>query len=223
MNQKSRVSRTVLLCGIAAATLAAAAGPKRAAPVRYGFPKIGPAQVWIASVPAGLDVVAGPEPAGPSLGKTPLVLDRQAAGAEVTVVLPKEKWGGELPIQTDFIDFTATTTHSTMTRNGAADQDVGRAITYRVDPARPTLIALFQSRSESLVTFSGRYPPGRNFTFRERTVRKDLGDRGVSKPRIDVGILLLRRGGKLALQGRDGWLVAEVRPDGSVSIADQPR
>jgi hypothetical protein len=212
-----------LVCCVVLATVAAAP-KKKSSPVRYGFPKIPAGKVWISSIPVGLDVYLAPQPQGKPVGRTPLLLDAPKTAGPVTVSMPKKKYGDDLPEQTDLVDFTSQTTHSVGHRDGDVAVDLSRGLTYRLDPAsKRTLIALFQSRSIGLSDWARRYPPGRNFSFRDDAVRKDLAGRGVPSVQVDLGIQLLHRGGKIALTGADGWLVAEVQPSGEVTITAAPR
>jgi len=222
MKDRRQTRIVAVLCGAALAAIAAA--PSKNSPARYGFPKIPPGKVWISSVPVGLDVYLSAQPQGKSVGKTPLLLDAPKKPGPVTVSLPKKKYGGDLPDQTELIDFTSQTTHSVGHRDGDVAVDLSRGLTYQFDPAsKRTLIALFQARSVELSDWARRYPPGRNFSFRDDAVRKDLAGRGVPTVQIDLAIPLLHRGGKIALPGADGWLVAEVQPSGEVTIATAPR
>jgi hypothetical protein len=222
MKERSQIRIGAVVCCIALATIAAA--PKKRSPVRYGFPKIPAGKVWVSSIPVGLDVYLSAQPQGKSVGRTPLLLDAPKKAGPVTVSLPKKNYGGDLPEQTEFIDFTSQTTHSVAHRDGDVAVDLSRGLTYRLDPAsKRTLIALFQARSVELSDWARRYPPGRNFSFQDGAVRKDLAGRGVPTVQIDLGIQLLHRGGKIALPGADGWLVAEVQPSGEVTITAAPR
>jgi hypothetical protein len=220
MIRKSHAASVILLC---VTTAALAAPKKQSAAPRYGVPKLRPGQLWISSVPIGLEVYPGAKTEGKPVGRTPLILDAKSVGPQVTVVLRKEKDGAALPDQTDFIDFTSETNHSMWIRDAGVDTDVGRGLTYRVDPQRQTLIALFQSRSGNLTDWARQYPPGRNFSFGEKAARNDLAKRGVPALYVDLAIDLLHRGGKVALPARDGWIVAQVMPSGSVTVATPPR
>jgi hypothetical protein len=190
--------------------------------VRYGIPKLGPGELWVSSVPVGLEVWIGEYPKGKSVGRTPLVLRASDVGSQVTVVLQKSEFDGELPIQFDFVDYTALTTHST--KDALSDTDMSRGLTYRVDSAKkPIVIALFQPRSDPLSDWARRYPPGSNFRFSENPVRRDLGARGVRDEYVRLGVELLHRGGKVALPGSKGWLIAEVTTDRQVLVHDPPQ
>lgn len=209
-----------------AASTAVAADRKTASP-RGGMPRVfPPGKVWISSVPVGLEVTAGRKPAGSKvLGRTPLLVDSKAFepfGGEVTVSLRVKK-GRKLPSQADLVDFTAVTNHAIWIRNGTVDTEWGRALTYRVGPKSPTAIALFQPKSASLSEWARQYPSGKSFPFSEDPARKDLAAKGVPAAYVDLVIRLLGRGGKVAVPGRDGWLVAEVRPPGVVAITAAPR
>ncbi|HEV8611016.1 MAG TPA: hypothetical protein VGS98_13250 [Thermoanaerobaculia bacterium] len=221
MKNRKRAAVGLVVCCVTAAAIAAA--PKKSSPVRYGFPKLRPGQLWISSVPVGLEVYLGPKVDGKPIGRTPLLLDARTAGAPVTVDMPKKGYGAKLPDQLDLVDFTAETTHSIVHKDGEVVTDLSRALTYRSPLHKPTLIALFQPRSAELSEWARRYPPGRNFSFREERVRKDLAGRGVPSVQVDLGIELLHRGGKVALPGRDGWLIAEVQPSGDVTVIGAPR
>ena len=205
-----------------------AAAPKKVAAPRYGFQKIPPGKVWVSSVPVGLEVFAGPKAIGQALdskplGRTPLLVDAKVAGPHVTVKMDKKEYGDEtLPYQMDFLDFTAKTNLSFTRRVGDKDEDIARGLTYAVDGSKPIVIALFQTRTMTLPEWAHRYPLGRNFSFREDALRKDLAIRGVPRPFVDSGVDLLRRGGKSGFPARDGWVVAEVQPSGDVSVFTPP-
>jgi hypothetical protein len=189
--------------------------------VRYGIPKLGPGQLWVSSVPVGLEVWIGDysRHRAKPVGRTPLVLRASDVGSEVTVVLQKSEFGGELPIQYDLTDYTALNTHASW--DGPID--LSRGLTYRVDSAKkPIVIALFQPRSVPFSDWARRYPPGSNFQFSENAVRRDLAARGVPNESVRLGVQLLHRGGKVALPGSKGWLIAEVTADRQVLVHDPP-
>lgn len=209
----------VLLLALPGAPTSAGPAKKVAA---YGIPRLAPGQVWVSSVPLGLEVRAGEDPMGKKvLGRTPLVVSARDLGPFVTVSIQRKEYGGELPSQTDLLDLSAKTTHSTVIRNGTVDEDLARALTYKVRlPGKQTVIALFQSRSLPLAAIDRFYPPGTNFRFSDEVVRKMLARKGVPTDFVPTGIRLLHRGGKVALPGRDGWLVAEATASGRVELVD---
>ena len=193
----------------------------RAVPLRRGIPKLAPGQVWISSIPVGLEVRQGDRPmTGKVLGRTPIVVDTPVRPAHLTVVLPTKEGGGALPSQAELIDFTAHVTHSTQ----LGKEDLSRAITYRFETgSRPTAIALFQSRNASLSDWAKQYPRGINFRFADGDVRKELAAKRVPAGFVALGIELLHRGGKIALPAANGWIIAQVTPTGRVEIADAPK
>jgi len=206
----------VLLFGVGMAPTSVTTVRKGSRPA-YGIPTLKPGQLWVSSVPVGLEVYVGDHPEGKPVGRTPVVLDVGSVGSHVTVSVQKSEYGGQLPSQRDLIDFSAERSHSLTIRN----EDVSRALTYKVDSQKKqTVIALFQPRSVSLSDMSRFYPQGSNFRFRESLVRRELAAKGVPPEYVRRGIRLLHRGGKIALPGRDGWLVAEVTPSGMVAIID---
>jgi hypothetical protein len=187
------------------------------------MPKIPAGKFWITSVPVGLEVYLGAKPVGKPVGRTPILLDAKRVGTEVTVRLSKAE-ESKIPIQEDLVEFTSQTTHGELTQDEktGARSPVAVSLTYGVVPARKqTLIALFQPKSASLKDWARRYPSGRNFSFREEQVRKDLKTRGVAPVFFDVGIDLLRRGGKVGLVGKDGWVIYEVLSNGAVRMVGQ--
>jgi hypothetical protein len=201
--------------------LALTTGAKSSGP-KYGIPKLKPGQLWVSSVPVGLEVYIGKRQVGKPAGRTPLLLPSARKVSDVTVVLPKPK-DGELPGQFDFADYTAATTTAKTHVEGQVTVDVSRALTYAVDAGKkPTLIALFQSKSASLSDWARRYPPGSNFRFPEDRTRRDLVARGVPPDFVDLGIQLLQKGGKVSLPTGKGWIVAEVTVSGEVSISNPP-
>lgn len=219
MNRKKHAAIVILLC----VATAGVANPQGRSPApRYGIPKLGPGQLWISSIPVGLEVYPGPKVEGKPAGRTPVILDAKSVGPKVTIALRKKEGEPALPDQSELIDFTAETNTSMWIRDAGIDTDIGRALTYRVDTGRPTLIALFQSRTSTLTDWARRYPSARNFTFRDKTVRKDLSGRGVPTSYLDLAIGLLHRGGKIALPARDGWVIAEVISSGDVKVTVAP-
>jgi hypothetical protein len=228
-DQMKRIARSLLF---AAAALFATTDPAvgKDPRVRYGIPKLGRGQVWISSLPVGLEVKIGKSPNGKSVGRTPLVLRASEVGSQVTIVLQESEFGEKLPIQFDFVDYTCVVTHSTTItypsgeRAGAGPTDVSRGLTYRVDAAKkPIVIALFQPRSAWLSDWAHHYPPGSNFRFSENAVRRELAARGVRDEYVRLGVELLHRGGKVALPGSKGWLIAEVTADRQVLVHDPPQ
>lgn len=198
------------------------AARKKAPQVKHGVPSLAPGELWVASIPAGLEVRIGENPiSGKVVGRTPVVVDAADVGAFVTVVLLKEEYGADLPHQIDLGDFTAKTTHSAVHQVAGKEEDWLRAITYEVKlPARPTVIALFQPRSLPLSRAARLFPPGSNFVFSDAAVSKRLVEKGVTASNVTEGLALLHRGGKLLLPAQGNWVVAEVTAPGVVEVRD---
>jgi len=213
---------TVLLLPLATPT---SVGPgRKRAPTRYGIPKLAPGQLWVSSVPVGLEVRLGEDPKSKAIGRTPLVLNAREASSYVTVTIQKNESAGKLPTQLDLADFTAARTHSTALRDERTGkvEDVDRSVTYKVRlPEKHTVIALFQTKQLPLSDLARLYPPGSNFRFSDEIVRKSLEGRGVSPEFIRAGIPLLHRGGKIALPSSQGWLVLEATASGQVELIDE--
>jgi hypothetical protein len=191
---------------------------------RYGIPRLARGLLWVSSVPVGLEVRDGDKPnAKKVLGRTPLVLNAKDVDRYITVSIQKKQYGGELPNQIDLVDFSAKNTHSMTIKYPTFEEDVSRAITYELHlPEKQTVIALFQSRDASLSELASLYPPGLNFRFSDAVVGKRLEKKGVPPEYVRTGIRLLHRGGKVALPGRAGWLIAEVSSSGKVELLDRP-
>jgi hypothetical protein len=199
-------------------------GPVKATSARYGIPRLAPGQVWVTSVPVGLEVRVGEDPRSKAVGRTPLVLKPGQAGSFVTVTIQKTEVGGKLPTQLDLADFTAEKTGSTAFRDEITGkvEDVDRSITYKVRlPDKPTVIALFQTKRLANADLARLYPPGSNFPFSDEIIRASLKGRGVSPELIRAAIPLLHRGGKIAVPSKDGWLVLEATPSGMVEVIDE--
>ncbi len=198
------------------------ASARKSPPARYGFPRLAPGQIWVSSVPVGLEVRVGENLGSKPVGRTPLVLKRQDVGRSLSVSIGKKQFGGVLPDQKSLIDFTGKSSHSLLKRYETKVDDLGRAITYELPPGKQTVIALFQSRDWSLSELAPLYPRGSNFRFSEADIRKRLEEKGVTPEYVRTGIQLLHRGGKVALPGREGWLIAEVSPSGDVEVIEPP-
>jgi hypothetical protein len=198
--------------------------PSKSPSGQYGIPRLAPGQIWVSSVPVGLEVRAGENPnARKVLGRTPLLLKAGEVGGFVTVSIRKKEYQGEFPNQMEFADFTADKNHSMSVSDGANQVDVSRAITYKAEfPKKNTVIALFQSRNVTLSELSHLYPPGLNFQFSDEAPRQLLSQKGVPPDFIHMGIQLLHRGGKVGLPGRAGWLIAEVSSSGKVDVWEHP-
>ena len=201
-----------------------ARSPSKSPTAHYGIPRLAPGQVWVSSVPVGLEVRSGDNPrAKKVLGRTPIVLNVRDVGSAVTVSILKEEYGGALPDQISLIDFSSKTTHSIGAQFGTKVEDLGRAITYELHPpGKQTVIALFQSRDSSLSEVARLYPAGSNFQFSDAVVGKRLAQKGVPPEYVRIGIRLLHRGGKVALPGAQGWLIAEVTQSGQVELLEPP-
>jgi hypothetical protein len=198
--------------------------PAAASPVHYGIPRLAPGQLWVASVPVGLEVRLGDDPRVAPVGRTPLVVDARKAGTYVTVTLRKSEAGGRVPIQTDLADFTYAKSGSA----GTQDEATGKieyadlSLTYRTRlPDKQTVIALFQTRRASPAEIDRLYPPGSNFRFPDEIVRASLTGRGVSPDLVRSAISRLHRGGKVAVQSKEGWLVVEATASGMVEVIDE--
>ena len=201
---------------------APAAGPgKKQAPVKYGIPRLAPGQLWVSSIPAGLEVRVGESPlSGKVVGRTPVVVDAADVGPFVTVTLLRKDYSADLPPQGDLADFSAKTSHSAVHQAEGKEEDYLRAITYEVKfPARRTVIALFQPRSLPLSKVARLYPPGSSFSFSDPVVSKLLAEKGVASASIPEALGLLHRGGKVVLKaGARNLLVAEVTAAGVVEV-----
>lgn len=205
-------------------TIALSAVPEKRSPSRYGVPKLRPGELWVSSIPVGLEVRVGEFPKGKAIGRTPLVLKASDVGQYVTVTLSKAEAGGNLPDQMKLADFTYARTHT----NGWKEEHTGRiveldrAITYKVRlPMKQTVIALFQAKDVPIRDLARLYPPGLNFRFSDEIVRKSLEQRGVSREIIRTGMPLLHRGGKIAVPSKEGWLVVEAGASDLVELFDE--
>jgi len=197
----------------------------------YGIPRLAPGQLWVSSVPVGLEVHAGDSPMPQKvLGRTPLVLNARDVDRYVTVTIQKEEFGRKLPNILGFLDFSARATHSNIwqgenERGEKVEEDRSRAITYDVRlPDRQTIIALFQTREHTPADLDRLYPPGSDFRFSDQVLRRRLAKKGVPADFIASGIQLLHRGGKIVLPSAQGvgLLIAEVTSSGSVELLDSP-
>jgi hypothetical protein len=226
-NDRSSIAASLFLLGFAVAASGGAAEkrpsslPAKAPKVRYGIPRLAPGQLWVTSVPTGLEVRMGDNPvAGKVVGRTPVLVRYAEAPRFVTVVLLREEYGADLPPQMDLGDFTAKTTHSGVHQDAGKQVDFLRALTYEVKPGRQTVIALFQSRSLPLSKVARHFPPGSNFDFPDATAAKLLAERGVPTPVGKEAIDLLHRGGKVVVRTGQTVLVAEVTAPGVVQVFD---
>lgn len=220
----------VLLAFVSAAAAAAPAKkgktpPAKATPSagKHSVPHLAPGELWVSSIPAGLEVRIGESPAaGKVVGRTPVVVKAADVGTFVTVVLLKDEYGADLPPQSDLGDFTGKSSHSAVHQEGGKEEDYLRAITYEVKlAARQTLIALFQPRSLPLSQAARLFPAESNFAFADADVSKTLSEKGVAAASIPEALDLLHRGGKVLLRGAGrNWLVAEVTSPNVVEVAD---
>ena len=226
MDSKGSVGRCLLLALLLLplATPTSVGLARKRAPVRYGIPKLAPGQIWVSSVPPGLEVRAGEDPMTKKvIGRTPIVLKAKDVGAYVIVSITKKEWGAELPDQIELLDISAKSTHSSLLDFGTYQQDVSRSLSFRVPlPPKNSVIALFQTRPLSLKQVERLYPRGSNFQFAHEPIEKKLAAKGVPPDFIQAGIRLLERGGKVALPGARGWLVAEVTSSGDVEVVEPP-
>lgn len=197
--------------------------PAKKSAGRFGIPRLAPGQLWVSSVPAGLEVRLGDDPRVKAVGRTPLVLKAGDATRYVTVTITKSEAAGKVPRQADLADFTAAKNFSA----GTQDDVTGKveyadcSLAYRTRPGKPTVIALFQTKHLALPELERLYPPGSSFRFSDDVIRASLVGRGVSAEFIRAGISLLHRGGKVAVPGKEGWLVLEVTPSGMVEVIDE--
>ena len=229
MTPSRRLAIVASLLFFGAALAASGAAPKRkpssppvkSPAVRYGMPRLQPGQLWVTSVPTGLEVRIGESPvAGKVVGRTPVLVPAADAPKFVTVVLTREDYGEPLPPQMDLGDFTARTSHSGVHQEAGKEVDFLRGVTYEVKPGRQTVIALFQPRSLPLAGVSRHYPAGSNFPFPDATAARLLAEKGVAAPVGKEAIGLLHRGGKVVVPTARTVLVAEVTAPGVVEVFD---
>lgn len=216
------LSPLFLLLALVSPSLAAAP-KKKPAPVKYGIPRLAPGQLWVSSVPVGLEVRVGDGPqTGKVVGRTPVVINRADVGPHVTVLLLRKEYGAEFPSQRAFGDFFAKSNHSGVHVVDGKEEDYLRGLTYEVKlPARQTLIALFVPRSLPLSQAARLYPPGSNFPFSDAAVSKRLAGKGADAKSIPKALGLLHRGGKVILPaGSENWIIAEVTAPGVVDVTD---
>lgn len=215
------VGRLVPVLLLAAAPPTPATTGRKAPAMEYGIPRLSAGQLWVSSVPAGLEVRIGKDPvSGKVVGRTPVVVKAADVGRFVNVRLLKEDFAGALPRQEDLGDFSARSSQSGTHRDGSKDTDWFRGLTYEVHPKRQTVIALFQPRSLPLSSMARFYPPGSNFPFSNRAVSTRLAEKGAVATSIPEALGLLRRGGKVLLPAGQNWLVAEVTAPGVVEVID---
>jgi hypothetical protein len=232
MMRSVRLARSLSAALLLLLPLNASASPPTKKPTpRYGFPRLAPGQLWVSSVPIGLEVHAGDSPMPQKvLGRTPLVLNARDVNRYVTITIQKKEFGRDLPNIMGFLDFSSRATHSNIwqgenERGEKVEEDRSRAITYDLRlPDKPTIIALFQTREHTPADLDRLYPPGSNFRFSDQALRRRLAKKGVPADFIASGIQLLHRGGKVILPSTQGGglLIAEVTYSGSVELLDSP-
>ena len=210
------------------------ARPRAESPApRYGIPRLTPGQVWISSVPVGLEVHSGDNPFPKKvLGRTPLILNTRDLARSVTVTCQKKEFGRKLPDQMTLLDFSARLNHSNVwkgqnDKGEEIEEDQSRGLTYDIRaPEKRTIIALFQTKEDTPSDLERLYPPGSNFRFSDQALRKRLAQRGVAPSFISAGMRLLHRGGKIAFpvaKGSPGPVIAEVISSDHVELLDPPQ
>jgi hypothetical protein len=84
-----------------------------------------------------------------------------------------------------------------------------------------TLIVLFQPRNKSLDELGSVFPEGDNFEFDEVAIKKILSKKGVPGQDIPKALSLLKRGGKLFLEGKNYSFIIEITGSNNWKIIEE--
>jgi hypothetical protein len=199
---------------------------------KSGFPELGEDEMWVSSVPTGLDVYVGSdtetliEP-GNIIGTTPLIFKRTEEHKFVAVA-PEDidaQWADKLidPHPEKLERTTADIFASSVTYKIVEDEGERRliiAFVYDLEKLdRNTLISLFQWSKDPLSTYEDIFPKEETFRFDEETMRMALSNLGITdEATVSKAMEYLRRGGKVAVNREDDFITIELLSDDTFQL-----
>lgn len=211
------------------------AAAQRRAVSKYAIPTLGPDQLWISSVPVGLPVYVSESIEAKIsdknfVGRTPTVVELEPGRRVVTVMMEDfmdelKKRGlvevGEVKVPEVWYDVSAYSRIKMIRTDPQAGGHFDVGFTYLLRDEQKVLIALFQPENVPLDKLASLYPPGRNFVFDESAVAQELRERGIESPTTETALALLRRGGKIGLDGKTGAFVVMITGDNTFEVVER--
>jgi hypothetical protein len=189
---------------------------------KYGIPNLKPNEVWVSSIPLNLKVYVAEQEANIVsdkyfVGRTPLVINLKTSRCFVACVAEDiadsfaELERGYIFSVQKLMDVTAKSAIGKMFVDATGKGKFEAILIYEIDYSKAqTLIALFQPRGISFDKLVSLYPAGNNFSFDEATLRQTIAQYNISQSEVDEAIKLLHRGGKIAIETKEGIAVIEM-------------
>jgi hypothetical protein len=194
---------------------------------RYGIPEdLKPSQLWVSSVPVGLDVEIYKGSKEIFLkGQTPITVELEPGRYVIEVIgnrargtfersfgiisdRPKDRPNGDVIAREK--------------KEGGLEIFLGLPFEVEKVADKPmTLIVLFQPRVKSLDELDSLFPESDNFVFDEVAIKKILSEKGVLEQDIPKALSLLRRGGKLFLEGKGYTFIIEITASNNWKIIEE--
>jgi len=185
-----------------------------------------PNQIWVSSVPVGLNfsVISGSRTI--RKGRTPLMIELDPGLYTIRVegnrISLKDKHSTLSPsgeekkkMINEILCITDTNKWEVRDVFSTSGDDRVLYLEYRVkkEGDKPlSLIALCQPTDKKIEALDSFFPKGNNFNFEEVALTKNLVEKGISETDIEKILSLLRRGGKIALRNKMGNpLYIEIR------------
>lgn len=196
-------------------------GPEARAEAAPSFPDAGPNQLWISSIPVGLECYVasgGTTSAGAVFastnreGVTPLLVDLPPGLYEIGFAMPR---GSGVPDAEYGPRFNGGLGHAIITAGNA--YRVVFSDVQKGEGAGSFIGLAFDSALDD-AQIAALYPPGHNFTVDETQVREVFEARGLDPAGVAPALELLARGGKVLLRSAPPSTTVELKMDGTVEV-----
>lgn len=163
-------------------------------------------------------------------GETPVLLERVPPGHYLLAVVQKQSPATLDPTLKTIVLVSSDLSSDWGKKFRAGDLEEPNPVIYLVkkEPDHPSSIVVSAvDLDQSIVELRALYPDGQNFVFDEDRLRAELNAhpllKGIDPKQLDLGVDLLRRGGKATIRNASmhARVTVELRPAGMWSLTSQ--
>jgi hypothetical protein len=163
-------------------------------------------------------------------GETPVLLERVPPGHYLLAVVQKQSPATLDPTLKTIVLVSSDLSSDWGKKFRAGDLEEPNPVVYLVkkEPDHPSSIVVSAiDLDQSIVELRALYPDGQNFVLDEDRLRAELNAhlllKGIDPKQVDLGIELLRRGGKATIRNASmhARVTIELRPAGMWSLTSQ--